>query len=144
MTQKPSHLALGADLRAARRKARLTQMDLATRARLSMPTVRQAEMGAGILATTVALAAFLNLEVTGRSLPPGEGMGARLAELRRHRGVSLRLAAGLSGISPISVASLECGEAVHVGTAARVADTLGVRLRLSPPGAEEFWTTVAA
>ncbi|MFC7551150.1 helix-turn-helix domain-containing protein [Pseudoroseomonas wenyumeiae] len=86
----PFHSTLGAELRSARRAAALTQEGLAKRAGVSLPTLRQAERGRGTLGTFANLAAELGMEIGGRFLPPGDTLGARLAALRRRRGMGQR------------------------------------------------------
>ena len=136
---------LGPDLRAARRAAGLTQGQLAARVGLSLPTLRQAEQGQGALSTYVALATELDREIGGRSLPPGESLGARLMALRRRRGMGRRIVAGLAGISPTTVAAIERNAAAHLASVARIGEALGAHLRLVLRGTpNSYWTAAAA
>lgn len=132
---------LGPDLLAARRGARLTQSALAARVGVSLPTLRQAERGRGDLSGFLALAAALEHRVDGRSLPPGDGLGDRLAAARRRRRWGRRAVAAAAGVSPTTVEALEGGAPGRVDTAVRVAEALGVRLRLVPSGTPaSFWS----
>lgn len=131
---------LGRDLLAARRGARLTQAALAVRVGVSLPTLRQAERGRGAMSGFMALAAALEHRVDGRSLPPGDGMGERLAAMRRRRRWGRRVVAAAAGVSPTTVEALESGALGRVDTVARVAEALGVRLHLVPvDAAAPFW-----
>jgi phage N-6-adenine-methyltransferase len=136
---------LGPDLRTARRAAKLTQGQLAARVGLSLPTLRQSEQGQGALSTYVALATELGHEIGGRSLPPGESLGARLMALRRRRGLGRRVIAELAGISPTTVAAVERDAGAHLASVTRIGEALGAHLRLVPRGTPgSYWTAAAA
>lgn len=136
---------LGPDLRVARRAAGLTQGQLADRVGLSLPTLRQAEQGQGSLATYVAVATELDREIGGRSLPPGEALGARLMALRRRRGLGRRVVAELAGLSPTTVAAVERDASAHLVSVTRMGQALGAHLRLVPLGTPgSYWTAAAA
>ena len=112
---------------------------------VSLPTVRQAESGLGSLSSLVRLAGALAKQISGRSLPPGAHLGARPLALRTRLGVSRRDVAALAGVSPTSLAALEAGGESHLATVLRVAEALGVTLRLAPLGEPApFWTSAAA
>ncbi len=138
--------SLGADLRNARRAAGRTQFALAAEVGLSLPALRQAERGRGDLSSFLALAAVLEQRVDGRSLPSGNGLGEMLAILRKRRKWGRRSVAAAAGVSPATVEALERGILGHVDTVVRVAQALGVQLRLVPTGtsASSFWSGVAA
>lgn len=79
--------------------------------------------------------------VDGQSLPPGNGLGERLAAARRRRGWGRRAVAAAAGVSPTTVEALEGGALGRVDTAVRVAEALGVRLHLVPAdAAASFWS----
>lgn len=142
MHQIRSLSPLGSRLRQARKEARLTQPELAARVVLAVPTLRQAERGLGTLSTFATLAACLGLELSGRSLPPGESLGTRMSAMRTRRGWSLRDLAEKAGISPTTLAALEHGGRSHLRTAIRVGEALGVHLCLVPVGTPaSFWAS---
>jgi len=62
---------LGAELRAARKAAGFIQANMAARVGCSLPTVRQAEQGGGMLKGFLRLADMLEQEVAGRAYPQG-------------------------------------------------------------------------
>lgn len=136
---------LDGELRAARHSAKLTQTILARRVGMSIPTLRQAENGQGTLATFVSLASALDMEVSGRSLPPGDSLGERLAVLRKRRVMGRRVVAGLASVSSTTLASIEHGGPCHLACILRIAAALGAHLQLVPKGsAAPFWTVAAA
>ena len=117
---------------------------MASRSGFSLPTVRAAERGKGLLATFVALASALDKEIGGRSLPPGPTLGDRLAALRRRREIGRRTLADMTGISPTTLAALEREDGGHLATLVRIGDALGARLRLVPKGGPaSFWSAAA-
>lgn len=139
------HSGLGAELRIARRAAKVTQLSLATLTQVSAPALRQSERGRGLLSTFVTLAAELGFVIDSRSLPPGETLQIRLAALRRRRGLAQRPLAALAGISPTTLAGLERGIGTHLATAIDVATALGATLHLRPEGTSQaYWTGAAA
>lgn len=145
MHQNPFLSNLGSDLRAARLAAGFTQATLGARVGISLPTLRQAERGLGALATFTALANVLGKEISGRSLPPGKSLGARLMALRKRRGLGRRPLADLAGISATTLAMVEKDGDGHLTTVLRVGDALGARLELVEKGsAPGFWTATAA
>ena len=144
MHQLRSLSLLGAELRTVRREARWTQPALAARTDITVPTVRQAERGRGDLAGFLVLAAALGMEIGGRSLPPGESLGTRLAAMRGRQGWSQRTVAQMAGISATTLAAMENGADCHLTTVIRVGEALGVRLCLVPIGAPlSYWAAAA-
>jgi transcriptional regulator with XRE-family HTH domain len=118
----------------------MTQAALALKAGVSLPTLRQSERAKGSLSTFVRLAAGLGKEIGGRSLPPGDDLGSRLRSLRERQKLGRRPVASLAGCSPTTLASLEIGQDCHLAIAVRVADALGVRLRIESAGVvPSFW-----
>jgi transcriptional regulator with XRE-family HTH domain len=79
---------LGTELRRHRKKAGLTQRDLAREAGLSERTVRALEQTSGTLDSWNAALDTLKLTLVGRNLPAGTTLGQRLATLRRRRRIS--------------------------------------------------------
>jgi transcriptional regulator with XRE-family HTH domain len=136
---------LGVDLAKTRRAAMLTQAAVADLAGVSLPTLRLAEKAGGSISTFVTVAAALAREVGGRSLPPGETLGGRLAVLRKRRALGRRPVSALAGISPSTLSAIESGRDGHLSTLIRVGGALGAQLRLEPLGTRPgFWTTAAA
>jgi hypothetical protein len=85
------------------------------------------------------------MEIGGRSLPPGETLGGRLAGLRRRRGLGRRVVAELAEISPTTLFAAEGDQGAHLATVARIGEALGAQLRLVPIGSPpQFWSTTAA
>ena len=108
---------------------------------MTVPTVRQAEGGRGLLGSYLRLASALGLEIGGRSLPPGGHLGGRLAAMRQRRGWSRRTVARLANISATTLAALEQGAPAHLATAVQVTEVLGIQLRLHATGlAPSFWS----
>lgn len=144
MDQKSYRSRLGEDLRSARRTAGQTQAALAGRVRVSLPTVRTAERGQGLLATYMSLADGLDMEIGGRPLPPGASLGERLAAVRRRRRIGRRILARMANVSPTTVAAIERTSGGQVASMARIAAALGVHLRLVPRGAgASYWADTA-
>ena len=145
MQQNCFHSPLGPDLRLSRKAAKLTQASLAGRVGLSLPTLRAAERGQGAIGTYVRLAAAVGIEVGGRSLPPGDSLGARVETLRTRRSLGRRVVAEMASVSPTTLAALEKRSLGHLSTLSRVGEALGAQLRLVPTGSSTpFWTSVAA
>jgi len=144
MRQNRLFSLLGGDLRDSRRALSMTQADLASRVGCSLPTTRQLEQGRGTLAVLTVAASILGVHLNGRNLPGGTTVGIRLATLRQRRGLSRRaVAAELADVSATTVAVLEASSVGHVSIAVRVAEALGVQLRLTPLNSVEFWSTTA-
>ena len=134
MNQNPSDSRLGRKLLAARESARVTQADLAFQATCSTRSVWRAESGQGSAGVYLALVGALGLEVTGRSLPPGDHLGARLLYLRLRTGRSRRQVAEASRASATSIAGLEAGRLGHMAVLERVGEALGAGLTVVPKG----------
>ncbi|MBY0332289.1 MAG: helix-turn-helix domain-containing protein [Acetobacteraceae bacterium] len=143
MTQERTNSPLARALRAARREARLSQGALAAAAGCGARTVWQAEQGQGHLASYQRLAEALEMEITGRSLPPGDHLGTRLRALRLRKRVTLTRAAEVSGISVGTLAAIERGEQGHLASVERLADALGAALTLVPRGQALAFFTAA-
>ena len=135
---------LGAELRAARKAARLLQADLAERVGLSLPTIGQAECGSGTFAGFLGLVDALGLEVGGRSLPAGDALGARLAALRKRRGISRRSLAKIAEMHPQTIAAVEADKSPLLSSVERVAVALGAGLFLHPKGKPPTFHRTAA
>src|SRR4051794_24959043 len=104
----PAEGTLGAALRAAR-KARgyASRLDFAAACGLAGATVQRLEHGKGHLASFARALEILGLEVVGYELPPERTFGARLAALRKQRGLSRRALAVRLGVTPSTVGQLE-------------------------------------
>ena len=97
-------------------------------------SVREAEAGRGGVTLFLWLAVQLGAEIAGRSLPAGDGLGARLRALRARTGESRRRVAIRAGLTPGTVARIEAGAAGHVAAVERLADALGAGMMLIPGG----------
>jgi transcriptional regulator with XRE-family HTH domain len=152
--QERSNSPLARALRAARRHANLSQGKLAALAGVSPRSCWHAEQGRGHATSYERLAAALGMEITGRSLPPGQHLGDRLRVLRLRQGASVREVAERAGLSVNTIGAVERGEPGHLSTVERVAQVLGAGLTLVRRGealaffasaavssARETWTT---
>ncbi len=107
MIKVPFQNRLGKRLREARKKRRLTQLELAEQASLSVPTLRLLESGKGNLSSWQMAHSALSLTVEGRNLPPGQDIGQRIVALRKRRHLSQRTLASLARTTQPTVISLE-------------------------------------
>lgn len=140
MARNPEDSLFGAALRAARRRARVAQTALPVGA----TTAWQLERGRGAVASLHKVLEELGLEIQARNLPAGEGIGTRLRRLREMRRLSKRTLATLAGVSRQGLDGVETGGG-RVEVLERVAEALGLRLRLVEAGADRgFWSTAAA
>jgi phage N-6-adenine-methyltransferase len=128
----------------ARKTAGLTQGKLAGLVGCDVRTVYVAEGGGGRADIYIRLAAALNMEIAGRALPPGEGIGARLQALRHRAKLSRRALAEMSHVSPTTVMELERGQLGHLAVLERVADALGAGLVLVATGRNATFFSLAA
>lgn len=98
---------LGALLHAARHRLGLTQAELASRAGVTIPTVRLAERSKGTIGTYLKLASASGhtFRIT-RVADPGR-MGAHLADARRRKRMTQRMASEASRLSLPTVVNLE-------------------------------------
>ncbi|MEL7445173.1 MAG: hypothetical protein AAGK02_05090 [Pseudomonadota bacterium] len=98
---------LGSLLHDARRHAGLSQAELASRAGVSNPTVRLAERSQGTIGTYLKLVAASDHTVRiARVADPGL-MGNHLADVRRRKRMTQRVASKTSGLSLPTVVNLE-------------------------------------
>ena len=107
MNKLPLHFGLGSALRKHRKEKGVTQEALATKAGLSIPTVRLLERTHGNLTSLFDVLRVLDLEITGRNLPAGETLGKSIAALRKSRGFTQRSLAGLVGVTQPTILALE-------------------------------------
>ena len=134
---------LGPALRVVRRAAGLTQAELAEAAGMTRATVISVEAGRGSTASFLTLLRYHGNVIRGRSLPPGDNLGLRLAELRRRRGLSRATVAALAGMTDSTLATIERGELGHLALL-HVALTLGAALTLAPMDAKSsVWSGAA-
>jgi phage N-6-adenine-methyltransferase len=134
LKQNHLHFPVGERLRLRRRELKKTQADVAAALSLSLPTVRQAEIGQGYFSVFLVIIGFLELEMSGMSLPQGAHLGDRLAKLRKRKKLSLRSLAEAADISPTTLGSLERGVNVQTSVILKVGETLGAGLFLWPKG----------
>src|SRR5687767_2898070 len=107
MGKLPAGFGLGAELQTHRKRARLTQPDLARAAGLAERTVRALERGTGTLDSWDAALDALGVRLAGRNLPGGATLGGRLATLRRRRGLSQEALARCVGVTKPTIGALE-------------------------------------
>ncbi len=129
-----SRSRLGSSLLDVRRVLRRTQADLAGQAGCSSRSVWQAEGGDGRLDLFQRIAGCLEVEISGRALPPGDALGPRLRLLRDRIGISRRQVGEECGISATTVAEVERGAACNVATLESMGIALGAGLALVPAG----------
>lgn len=128
------HNELGKSLRLARRERRLSQGEVARKAGVSRPTVRQLEGGRGNLDSWDKVLRALELILQGRSLPSAQSLGRRVAELRKRRGLSQRSLASLVECSHPTIVALERKGRGRLDVLQRVLDCLGAGATLRPEG----------
>lgn len=126
---------LGLALRAERKSRRLTQADVARKARLSTPTVRLLEKGRGTLRTWRQTLVALALTLHGRNLPIAETVGEQVALLRRRRAIGQRAFATRIGITQPTLVSLERRSAGRLSTLDHALTVLGAGAKLVRHGA---------
>ena len=102
------------------------------------------ESGCGRADVFVSLAARLGMEIGGRSLPAGDGIGSRLKALRLRMGLSRRAVAVTSRTSPTTVAELERERLGHLAVLERIAEALGAGLTLVACGRKATFFGLAA
>jgi phage N-6-adenine-methyltransferase len=119
----------------------MTQAELAAKAGLSVPTVRNIERTQGHLESWNAALAALGLEIAGRNLPAAHTLGQSIAILRRRRGLNQRSLAGLAEVTPPTLWALERHGRGRLGTLNRVLARLGAGAYLAPKGqGKPFYT----
>jgi DNA-binding XRE family transcriptional regulator len=121
----------------------LTQAALAAEVGLAEKTLRQLEQGRGNLDSWRAVLEHLGLELVGRSLPPGETLGTRLADPRRRRRLGQRALAELIGVSQPTIVALEGQGRERLDTLERVLETLGALAYLAPRGQAKAFSSHA-
>ncbi len=120
-----SHMAFFEILRAERVGRGLTQAELASRANISIPTVRALETGAGTILTLEAVLPTLGLR--WRVTAPAEHMGRVLAERRCAHGFSQQALARKIGCSRVRIIALEAEFSGRVATLAAALRLLRLR-----------------
>jgi len=111
-----SHMSFFEILRAERVGRGLTQAELASRAKISIPTLRALERGAGTILSLEAILPILGLR--WRVTTPGKHMGRVLMERRRARGFSQQALARKIGCSRVTIITLEAEFSGRVATLA--------------------------
>lgn len=126
------------------RKARgMTQGEAAARAGISVPTLRLLERGRGNVQSWNAVLAALGVELVGRNLPSGEDIGARIAMLRKRRGLGQRGLAALVGCTQAAIVALERKGRGRVRMLDRALLVLGGGAYLAPLGSKRAFYTHA-
>ncbi len=135
---------LGRAIRQARRDAKQSQTELASEATLCRNAVVAVEGGRGHIATLLALADALNLEVAGRGLAGDGTLGQRMLKLRKRRRLSRRTAATMAGISIPAIEGFERTGNGHVAVLEALGRAVGAGLCLVPKGTSpDFWVAAA-
>ncbi len=135
---------LSKTLRQARRERRVSQAKLATRSGLAVLTIRNLEHGRGTLSSLERALKKLGLVLVGRHLPPGQGIGARIADLRKRRRISQRVLARDAGVTHPTIVALETASRGRIATLDRVLTLLGAGQRiLSKSDAPTFYASTA-
>ena len=128
--------SFGHFLRASRKARGHNRAQLAAMAGIARSTLQQLESGRGLVASFRSVLAPLGLHVVGRDLPPASSLGsvslgARLALLRRGRGLSQRALAVELGATPRTVLALE-RDGGRLESLERALQILGAGARLVP------------
>lgn len=97
----------GRQLHQHRKQQKLNQQQLAAKAGLSLPTIRQLERGQGYLSSFQAVLDVLGIQVVGRNLPQGEAIGPQVATLRQRRDLNQRDFAAMLNITQPTLINLE-------------------------------------
>ena len=141
MSRKRVHAAcIGDALRVAREALGLTQSSLSAKADLHRNAVVAVEAGRGHVATLLALAAKLDLELSGRGLAGSAPLGERLLNLRKKRRLSRRTVAAMAGVSVPAIEGMERTSSGHVATLEALGRAIGAGLCLVPAGVGiGFW-----
>lgn len=143
MGKLPADFDLGGKLRTHRTVVGLTQGEMAIKAGLAERTVRALEQGRGSLASWDAALTALGLALSGRNLPGGETTGARLAALRRRRGLSQEALAQSIGVTKPIIGALERDGRGRLSTLQAMLSVLGAGAYLSPNDAAVAFFTHA-
>jgi transcriptional regulator with XRE-family HTH domain len=122
--------SLGTALKAARQAVPLSQVALATAARIDRKTVSRAERGQGYLKSFDRLAAVLGLELHARGLPPGPiGPALKAVRLRRH--LSVERIVSMLDVSSATIKRLEKGQASRLDVLEAYGELFGVEFYLA-------------
>src|SRR5215510_1865309 len=128
------HTSLGSHLKRERKERQLTQSGLAQQAQVAIPTIRSLENGQGTLSSFWQVLDVLNLDIVGRTLPPGQHIGEQITILRKRKGLSQRELMKLVPISQPTLIELEHHCTGRLPTLDRVLTALGIEACLAPPG----------
>ena len=134
---------LGRLLKLERKAAKQQQKTVAKAAAISVPTLRLLENGRGSLSSFWRVLGALDLELVGRNLPAGHSIGARVATLRKIRGIKNREIAALVSVSPPTITALETKDRGRLETLGAVLRVLGAGEYLQKRGAKQAFFTHA-
>jgi len=143
MIKVPCQNRIGKFLREARKERRLTQLALAAKADISVPTLRFLENGRGNLTSWQKVLSALSLVVEGRNLPPGPALGQRVAALRKRRQLSQRALASLARTTQPTIIALEIRNQGRLTVLDSVLSILGSGHYLAAPGTPKPFFTHA-
>jgi DNA-binding XRE family transcriptional regulator len=131
------------ELRRHRKRAGVTQRDLARKAGLSERTVRALEQTSGTLDSWNAALDTLKLTLVGRNLPAGTTLGKRLAMLRRRRRISQEELARSVSVTRPTLGALEREDKGRLSTLQQVLTVLGAGAYLAARDSEAAFYTHA-
>lgn len=100
--------AFGQSLRAARKRAKLTQQSLATAAGIDLATAQGIERGKGTVSPVLAVLQVLEQRPSGQ--PADTTLGRWIAEARRAAGLTQASLAGFIGVSKPTIIQIERGQ----------------------------------
>ena len=137
MIKEPHQNRLGKRLREARKERRLTQLELAEEAGLSVSTLRLLEGGRGNLSSWQKALSALSFTIEGRNLPPGQTIGHRIVALRKRRHLSQRKLASLAHSTQPTIIAIEKRYQGRLTVLDRVLTVLGAGHYLAEPGSRK-------
>jgi len=118
------HSWLGSTLESTRNRLGLKQVEVAIRASISVPTVRNLERNTGTLTSLFAVLDVLGLRIVGRTLPPADDIGRAIALLRRRHRLGQRELAQLCQVTQPTIVGLEKHSTGRVSTLITCLDVL--------------------
>jgi transcriptional regulator with XRE-family HTH domain len=132
---------LGGLVRYARKAAKPTQAETATRAEIGLSAVQAVEQGRGRLSSLSAILKTLGLELRGRQLTAGL-IGPALILARKRRKISLRRLAKALDVSRNTIVATEAGGGL-VSTLEAYAGAVAAGLYLARPDDDRLFSTHA-
>ncbi len=141
MIKQPFQNRLGILLRQERKSRPMTQLELARKAGVSVPTLRLLERGRGNIHSWDKALTTLSLCLRGRNLPQASSIGKQVALLRKRRGLGQRALAELIRVTQPTIVQLERFNSGRLSTLDHALTVLGAGAALFPEGASpKFFT----